>query len=208
MNNKIYIAVDFDECLVDGHLSVLYGNTFDKRYGITSHGSGGTEAATLYNLLNRYVGKSILDLNSLANEIAGKVFWRDGAYEFLKFASVNSNIDLQIVSSGLDVPISAFLRRYDIHPSVCACTLRIEDGVCVGPGSIVSANDKRSIVENAQLKYGKNRVLAIGHSSGDFPMMSVARSLCIPPGNQDCESVSEFSCDSFHDVISWLDGFC
>lgn len=207
MKNKIYIAVDFDECLVDGHLSVLYGNAFDKKYGITSHGSGGTEVDTLYHLLNRYEGKSFVDLNSLADEIVGKVSWREGAQDFLKFASMNDNMDLQIVSSGLDIPISAFLRRYDINPCVLACNLSIENGICLGARSIVSANDKRRIVEEAQIKYGKNRVLAIGHSSGDFPMMSAARSVCIPCGNKNCESVAEFCSNSFYEIISWLENF-
>ena len=201
---KTYVAIDFDECLVDTHLSMAYGQAFETRNNVASPDDYGHSSDSLSTLLKRYSGYSRQSLAALADEIVLSTQWRIGAKDFLQALVNDPDMDVEIISSGLDIPIHAFLARSGLSIKVHTCALDFNDDICTGGTRTISSDDKRRIVEEAINIYGVGNVFAIGHGEGDLAMMSVTPSLCIPKGYKPCEDIAEYCAKDFTGALEWL----
>ncbi len=204
MRGRMFIAVDFDECLIKSHLSMDFTKAFVAQNNLSSPDYQSLSPDALDDLLKAYKGSSFKELHSLAATLSSNAEWRDGAKDFLSYCMEQDDIELVILSSGLDIPIKSFLDRHGLFSSVNSCALNFEDGICTGVKQAVSADDKKTVIENAIFLCGYENVFSIGHSNGDFPMMSASRSICIPADNKNCEAISEYSADDFTGLLDWM----
>jgi phosphoserine phosphatase len=200
----MFIAVDFDECLIKSHLSMDFTKAFVERSNLSPPDYHSLSPDALTDLLNAYRGASFKELRTLSDILSKEAEWRGGARDFLSYCIENDDIELVILSSGLDIPIKSFLDQHDLFVPVNSCALSFADGHCTGIAQAVSADDKKTIIENAVFRHGYENVFSIGHSNGDFPMMSTSRSICIPADNKKCEAISEYSADDFTGLLDWM----
>lgn len=202
-NKILYLAIDFDECLIQEHLSMNFTKFYIEKYKLAALDFA-HDRKSINDIVKIYEGAKYEDLISIANQCSKGVKWRKNAEKFIRHCSNHYSIQLTIISSGLDIPIKQFLNLNEIDIPVFSCSLSFLENICLGAKKTVSDVDKKIFIETAIKKYGHKNVISIGHSLGDLNMMQSSQSICIPKGVDECEKTSCFSSNDFEEIIFWL----
>ena len=193
--------MDFDECLIDSHLSKQLSIEYINRIAKSSidfqnHGFNG-----IANILKCYVGFNRIEISSTCARLAAKTRWRHYALKFLKMLASNPYYTPLIISSGLNLAIEAKLARNILSIPVFACELEFDDtDACIQPSVIITAKAKGEITENIIASHKFSRVFAIGHSYGDIYMIRASNGIALR-GEPEIEDAAQHVVSGFRDVL-------
>lgn len=106
---KILLAMDFDECAIQEHLSKMVTKHYWERGYVDEEVLGKLSVEGMSSLFNCYVGLTELEFNEQIDRLVSQVKWRESFKEF--FATVVSRPEILpvFISSGLTVGASRAL---------------------------------------------------------------------------------------------------
>jgi phosphoserine phosphatase len=170
------VFMDFDECLVESHLSQEFTSKL-----LRGQEDSGHSELELKQLLDRYSGIYKNEFTAVIDELTTSLKWRGGALEFLMRLSYESEFQGVIVSSGLGMIARQCISNAGFSLPVLACELAFSQSeICSGAAHIMSSEGKAKVVRAIRSLYPAARTIQIGHSHGDLPMLRLGNGICIP----------------------------
>ncbi len=169
---KNCVIIDFDECLIDIHLSSQLTMEYIHRVDPSSVDFGDYSLAAISSILQCYVGLSRNEIASTCGRLAAKARWRPHALELLNFLISDPDYSVLIMSSGLDMAIDAKISSSCLSISRIACEMEFDKAeTCIRPYLIVTGDVKGRLTRHVVASKRFESVFAVGHSRGDISML-------------------------------------
>ncbi|MCK4589460.1 MAG: haloacid dehalogenase-like hydrolase [Nanoarchaeota archaeon] len=186
----VLVIFDFDELLVEGHLSStiteLFGKTEERNRIISQHGDSTFDGMKEMNLILK--GYSYGELIEKKREIVRKMPWREGAEDLLKKLYEAPGYELLILSCGRYIPQHLKLMDLGLSDVLVAGEMEFVDGKAEQNKHIVTDEMKGYIVRRLKNSRIFREIYVAAHGDGDVPMLKGAFGVVLNPSENAKEA--------------------
>ena len=172
LKHKIVIAFDFDELVIERHLAREVGAkvSYEPDPKLIKELGGYDSLRGIEYMVNLRKGIQYKDYCRIRDEILAKTPWREGFKELL--LDLMPIYSIIFVSSGIKDVVYEKVKEINFNEdNIIAGENKISGDVLDGPALIIPDRLKGYIISKLREKY---KVIAIGHSRGDKPMLDEA----------------------------------
>lgn len=169
---KTLLSMDFDECVVNTHLSGSISDKFQHRYVIPESDLRTHDFRGLCSLVHCFFGLNILEIESEVDNVSNTILKPD----FLDFYSdikIRKNIFPVFISSGLEEAIARFFRNNSIQiPVIGTSLLKDKNSNVQYAHKIIDDKTKGMIAASLFKKGDFAKMITIGHGRGDVSLIN------------------------------------
>lgn len=199
-SSKTCAIFDFDECLIDDHLSSQLTMEYVHRIDDSSVDFGDHSFGAIASILQCYVGLTRREITSTCNRLAAKTRWRPYALKLLKVLISNPDYTPLIMSSGLNLAVNAKTTLGSLSIPIFACELEFDNtGICIQPSLVITADVKGRLTQNIADSGKFERVFTVGHSYGDIYMLRSGIGIALR-GVSEVEDVAQYVVSGFKEI--------
>jgi len=170
----VLLAMDFDECAIDEHLSRQVTLFYEHRGHLTPEDKKNFDLKSIVKLFSVYQGLKLEEFSLKIKDIAQHIHWRKGFIKFFQELQTGSNIFPVFISSGLLDAAKIALKQIGIEKiAVIAAEITTDSqNIIQGAYSIISDQDKKLVIAELQKRHHFEKVVTVGHSAGDVLLIA------------------------------------
>lgn len=206
-DRNILVAVDFDECVIEEHLSRRITEHFAHRAEILEENKFLHGSDAIKSLFAAYIGLTREEFESAVKGQVLGINWREG---FLDMAEqlAQAPYFFVFVSSGIGDAIRIAATAAGLNNlAIIASEVKYDaQDVALGSQHVIADADKAEAVQKLMATGVFSKAITIGHGAGDVPLISSGT-----PGNRfalrDAEAaiaVADHVLESWGDLLQYL----
>lgn len=208
----VLVVFDFDELLVEGHLSrtvsEAFGKTEERLRIIKEHGDNTFEGMKELNLILKGYGYGALEIKK--RPIVNGMAWREGAEDLLRKLDDSPGYEVLVLSCGRYMPQYMKLAGLGLSDVLVACEMEFVDGKAEKNKHIVSDDMKGYIVRRLRNSKVFQEVYVVGHGDGDVDMLKEGVGIALNPSEKAREAAKHEikKLDEIYSIIGLEKGGC